>query len=75
MVLPQNSDQVFLIDMSVALSGGDRSVSQKLLHHSDVCAVAQEQGRYSMPQHMGSYMSFYLGLPTQLRNSISDSLC
>ena len=74
MVLPQNFDQVLLINVGVTLGGGNGCVPQKLLYHSDIRAVAQQQRRYCMPQHVRSYMPLNLGLSAQLRDDISDSL-
>ena len=74
MMLPQHADQMFLGDMRIALRRSDRSMPQELLNHPDVNAIAKQQRRHCMPQHVRSNVAFDAGVPTKLRDDIGHSL-
>lgn len=61
-------------DMSVALSGGNGGMTQKLLHHPDVHAVAQQQSRYRMTQHVRGYVPLYSRLAAKVGYDVCDPL-
>ena len=73
MMLPQHADQMFLGDMSVALRRCDRSMPQEFLHHADINAIAKQQRRHCMPQHVRCYMTLDAGISSKLRDDISHS--
>ena len=74
MMLPQHADQMFLGDMRIALRRSDRSMPQELLNHPDVNAIAKQQRRHCMPEHVRSNVTFDAGVPTKLRDDISHPL-
>ena len=74
MMRPQHADQMFLGDMRIALRRSDRSMPQELLDHPDVNAIAKQQRRHCMPQHVRSHMPFDAGVSSKLRDDISHSL-
>ena len=74
MMLPQHADQMFLGDMRIALRRSDRSMPQELLNHPDVNAIAKQQRRHRMPQHVRSNVAFDARISTKLRDDISHSL-
>ena len=74
MMLPQHADQMFLGDMRIALRRCDRSMPQELLNHPDVNAIAKQQRRHRMPQHVRSNVAFDAGVSSKLRDDISHPL-
>ena len=42
MMLPEHADQMFLGDMRIALRRSDRSMTQELLDHPDINAIAKQ---------------------------------
>src|SRR2546423_10103117 len=74
MVLLQHANQMLFRNVSISLSGCDRSVTKKLLNYTDVRTVAEKQGCHGMTQHVWSYVAIYSCLQTQLGNDISHPL-
>ena len=70
-MLPQHADQMFLGDMRIALRRSDRSMPQELLNHPDVNAIAKQQRRHRMPEHVRSNVAFDAGVSSKLRDDIS----
>ena len=59
MVLPQYTNQVFFRDVGISLSRNDGGVTKKLLHHSHISTIPQEQGGHGMPKHVRSDVALY----------------
>ena len=59
---------------SVGLSRTDACVPQQLLNHPDVNAIAKQQRRHCMPEHVRNNVTFDAGVPTKLRDDISHPL-
>lgn len=65
---------MLLADVSVALSRADRRVPEKLLDHTDVGAVPQEQCGDGMAQHMRGHPLVDAGLVGQPGDDVGGAL-
>lgn len=74
MVTLQGRSKVILRHVGVALSRDDRSVTQKLLHHADVCTVPEQMRRNGMAKHVRSYAASYSSLSGNASDHAGDSL-
>src|SRR5258708_703388 len=66
MMFPQHADHVFFADMGIALGRRNRRMSEKLLDHPNIHAIAEKQRSHRMPQHVRSNVRFSAndGAPT-----------
>jgi hypothetical protein len=74
MVFAQLSNQVLFHNMSVPLGGGNRRVSEKLLHHPNVHAIAEEKCGDGVTKHMGRYMPLDSGISAKRSNDVCHTL-
>jgi hypothetical protein len=70
MALAQHAYQMLLCDVRVPLCRGDGGVPEKLLHYTDVHAVAQEQCRHRVTKHVRRHVP----LDTRLLPGLCDDV-